>query len=74
MMGSNVTGINAGTATNDDSNRGLYFLAALEIFEVLEEPRYRHLNAHVSLFEIYGGGKVREVLVARECELIDLLT
>jgi hypothetical protein len=58
-MGSNVTGINAGTANNDDSNRGLYFLAALEIFEILEQPQYRHINVHVSLFEIYGGGKVR---------------
>jgi hypothetical protein len=58
MMGSNITGINAGTATNDESNLGLYYLAALEVFEILKEPQYRHLNVHVSLFEIYGGGKV----------------
>jgi kinesin family protein 2/24 len=61
MMGSNITGINAGTATNDESNLGLYYLAAMEIFDILQEPEHRHLNVHVSLFEIYGGGKVSSV-------------
>ena len=54
-MGSNITGVNAGTATDDESNLGLYYLAALDIFEMIEIPEYRHLNVHVSLFEIYGG-------------------
>jgi hypothetical protein len=54
MMGSNITGVNAGTATNDDSNLGLYYLASLEIFEMVKQPEYQYLNIHVSLFEIYG--------------------
>ena len=54
-MGSNITGVNAGTATNDGSNLGLYYLAALDIFKMIQMPEYRHLNVHVSLFEIYGG-------------------
>ncbi|KAG7356195.1 kinesin motor domain containing protein [Nitzschia inconspicua] len=66
MMGSNITGINAGTATNDDSNLGLYYLAALEVFEILEEPQYDHLSVHVSLFEIYGGGKLFDLLNERK--------
>ena len=55
MMGSNITGINAGTATLDESNLGLYYLAALDIFEMIKLPEYSHLNVRVSLFEIYGG-------------------
>mmetsp|Transcript_3557 Transcript_3557/g.8564 ORF Transcript_3557/g.8564 Transcript_3557/m.8564 type:complete len:1038 (+) Transcript_3557:119-3232(+) len=55
MMGSNITGVNAGTATNDQENLGLYYLAALDIFEMIELPEYQHLSVHVSLFEIYGG-------------------
>lgn len=55
MMGSNMTGINAGTAVEDTSNFGLYYLAALDIFDMLEKPEYSHLRLQVSLFEIYGG-------------------
>ena len=54
-MGSNITGVNAGTATVDESNLGLYYLAALDIFDMIKLPEYSHLNVHVSLFEIYGG-------------------
>ena len=53
MMGSNITGVNAGTA--DESNLGLYYLAALDIFKMMEMPEYSHLKVHVSLFEIYSG-------------------
>mmetsp|Transcript_27767 Transcript_27767/g.65252 ORF Transcript_27767/g.65252 Transcript_27767/m.65252 type:complete len:791 (+) Transcript_27767:816-3188(+) len=55
MMGSNITGINAGTATVDESNLGLYYLAALDIFEMKKLPEYSHFDVHVSLFEIYSG-------------------
>jgi len=55
MMGSNITGVNAGTARNDESNLGLYYLAALDIFKMIEMPEHRSLKIHVSLFEIYGG-------------------
>ena len=55
MMGSSITGINAGTATIDESNFGLYYLAALDIFDMIELPEYNHLNVHISLFEIYNG-------------------
>ena len=66
MLGSNLTGINAGTASNDESNLGLYYLAAMEIFDILQEPEYHHLNVHVSLFEIYGGGKLFDLLSERK--------
>ena len=55
MMGSNMTGINAGTARLDEKNLGLYYLAALDIFEMVERPEFKHLSVQVSLFEIYGG-------------------
>jgi hypothetical protein len=55
MMGSNMTGINAGTAREDESNLGLYYLAALDIFEMIKQPEYSHLTIGASLFEIYGG-------------------
>ena len=55
MMGSSMTGINAGTAKLDEKNLGLYYLAALDIFEMVEQPEYQHLTVQVSLFEIYGG-------------------
>ena len=55
MMGSDMTGINAGTAKHDESNLGLYYLAALDIFDMLQRPEYSHLTLGVSLFEIYSG-------------------
>lgn len=55
MMGSNMTGANAGTAVHDEANFGLYYLAALDIFEMMKKPEYQHLSLQVSLFEIYGG-------------------
>ena len=55
MMGSNMTGMNAGTASVDTSNLGLYYLAALDIFDMVKRPEYSHLTVQVSLFEIYGG-------------------
>jgi kinesin family protein 2/24 len=55
MMGSNMTGINAGTAREDEANLGLYYLAALDIFEMIKRPEYSHLTIGASLFEIYGG-------------------
>ena len=65
MMGSNMTGINAGTAKHDEDNLGLYYLAALDIFEMVKRPEYRHLSVQVSLFEIYGG-KLFDLLNARK--------
>lgn len=64
MMGSNMTGINSGTATDDASNLGLYYLAALDIFEMVQRPEYQHLKVQVSLFEIYGG-KLFDLLNSR---------
>lgn len=65
MMGSNMTGIKAGTATSDAANFGLYYLAALEIFELAKNPEYKHLSVQVSLFEIYGG-KLFDLLNGRK--------
>lgn len=50
-----MTGMNAGTAVEDASNPGLYYLAALDIFDMVRRPEYSHLRVQVSLFEIYGG-------------------
>jgi Kinesin motor domain len=72
MMGSQVTGINAGTATDDESNLGLYYLAALDIFSMLQSPEYRNLGVQVSLFEIYGG-KLFDLLSAKKKKEIKCL-
>ena len=55
MMGSNLTGINAGNSTNEECNLGLYYMAALDVFELASRPEYSHINVGASLFEIYGG-------------------
>jgi kinesin family protein 2/24 len=65
MMGSNMTGINAGTAKTDEANYGLYYLAALDIFEMIKRPEYQHLTVQVSLFEIYSG-KLFDLLNGRK--------
>ena len=50
-MGSSFTG----DKVVQDSNMGLYYMAALDIFQCLEDPEYSHLTVGVSLFEIYSG-------------------
>lgn len=55
MLGSNLTGHNAGNATNDDANLGLYYMAAMDVFELASRPENQHLQVGASLFEIYGG-------------------
>ena len=55
MMGSNMTGIVAKTAVHDESNLGLYYLAAQDVFEMLDRPQFSNLSITVSLFEIYAG-------------------
>lgn len=60
-----MTGINAGTANNDKANLGLYYLAALDIFDMVKRPEYRHLSVQVSLFEIYSG-KLFDLLNSRK--------
>ena len=34
---------------------GLYYMAALDVFQCLDDPEYSHLSVGVSLYEIYGG-------------------
>ena len=53
MMGSNLTGANAGN--QDDTNPGLYYLAAQDVFYLANEPEFQHLTVTASLFEIYSG-------------------
>lgn len=53
MLGSNLTGHNAGVS--NDANLGLYYMAALDVFELARQPENRHLQVGASLFEIYGG-------------------
>ena len=57
MMGSNATGMRAGNqaASDDGSNLGLYFLAAQDVFRILERPEHAGTTVGVSLFEIYCG-------------------
>eukprot|EP00934_Nitzschia_sp_Nitz4_P002179 Nitzschia sp. Nitz4//scaffold157_size52427//330//3656//NITZ4_006835-RA/size52427-augustus-gene-0.58-mRNA-1//-1//CDS//3329537440//2179//frame0 len=65
MMGSTMTGVNAGTSKSDRENLGLYYLAALDIFDMVQRPEYQHLSVQVSLFEIYGG-KLFDLLNSRK--------
>lgn len=39
----------------DEDNLGLYYMAALDVFSLANEPENRHLTVGASLFEIYGG-------------------
>lgn len=55
MMGSEVTGINAGNSVYNESNVGLYYLAVRDIFSKLQTPEFSGCRLQVSLFEIYGG-------------------
>eukprot|EP00574_Skeletonema_japonicum_P000204 CAMPEP_0201741134 /NCGR_PEP_ID=MMETSP0593-20130828/46657_1 /ASSEMBLY_ACC=CAM_ASM_000672 /TAXON_ID=267983 /ORGANISM="Skeletonema japonicum, Strain CCMP2506" /LENGTH=1149 /DNA_ID=CAMNT_0048235461 /DNA_START=88 /DNA_END=3540 /DNA_ORIENTATION=+ len=57
MMGSGLTGKNAGNQAENlsDSNLGLYFLAAQDVFHLAEDPQYDDISINCSLFEIYGG-------------------
>ena len=55
MMGSTITGINAGNAVHDESNVGLYYLAVRDMFTMLRSPEFEKYDLQVSLFEIYGG-------------------
>jgi Kinesin motor domain len=38
-----------------DSTDGLYVKAGRDIFKMLKQPRYAHLSAYVSFYEIYQG-------------------
>jgi kinesin family protein 2/24 len=55
MMGSNLTGIRDGSSRLDPSNLGLYYMAALDLFQAIKTPGYEDFTIGVSLFEIYGG-------------------
>lgn len=67
MMGSNATGSKAGNQAENsisEANRGLYFLAAEDVFRIAVDPAYADISIGVSLFEIYGG-KLLDLLNAR---------
>lgn len=56
MMGSTLTGIKAGNRhVNHDENLGLYYLAALDVFELANRDEFSHISVRASLFEIYSG-------------------
>jgi len=52
-----MTGMKAGNQSENisDSNLGLYYLAAQDVFHLAEEPQYEDITITCSLFEIYGG-------------------
>eukprot|EP00588_Corethron_pennatum_P011848 CAMPEP_0194270156 /NCGR_PEP_ID=MMETSP0169-20130528/4198_1 /TAXON_ID=218684 /ORGANISM="Corethron pennatum, Strain L29A3" /LENGTH=1245 /DNA_ID=CAMNT_0039012093 /DNA_START=37 /DNA_END=3774 /DNA_ORIENTATION=+ len=72
MMGSALTGLNAAQMNEtmhfeDKANLGLYYLAALDVFKLVERNEFSHLIVGVSLFEIYGaGGKLFDLLNKRK--------
>lgn len=51
MMGSAFTS----QKSESEENMGLYYMAAVDLFDYLDEPDHSHLSVGVSLFEIYGG-------------------
>ncbi|ORZ19611.1 P-loop containing nucleoside triphosphate hydrolase protein, partial [Absidia repens] len=53
------------TYTMLDPEHGLYVMAASEIFEMLDDPRYHHLSASVGFYEIYQG-KLYDLLNERK--------
>jgi len=55
MMGCNVTGIHAGRNEDNRANYGLYYMAALDVFQLAELEEFSHMSIGISLFEIYGG-------------------
>jgi hypothetical protein len=59
------------TYTMLDPRKGLYVLAAHDIFEMLQQPQYEHLFASIGFYEIYQGQlydllNERKKLYARE--------
>lgn len=52
-----MTGMKAGNQAENmsDSNLGLYYLAAQDVFYLAEDPQYDDITINCSLFEIYGG-------------------
>ena len=42
-------------SSSEIQNLGLYYMAALDIFQALATPGFEHFSVFVSLFEIYGG-------------------
>nr|CAB3259104.1 kinesin-like protein KIF2A [Phallusia mammillata] len=54
---------------SQDTRKGIYALAAQDVFQILQKPSYRHLNLDVyaSFFEIYSG-KVFDLL-NKKCRL-----
>jgi kinesin family protein 2/24 len=63
MMGSTVTGLSENTF--DPSNLGLYYMAALDLFQAIRTPGFEHFGIRASLFEIYGG-KLYDLLNDKE--------
>jgi Kinesin motor domain len=61
MLGSNFTG----KKVIEEENMGLYYMAALDIFQSLEALEHSHLSVGASLFEIYGG-KLYDLLNERK--------
>ncbi len=74
MMGSTATGVNeraqaggtVGGSSRSNENAGLYELAAQDIFQVMDHPRFQpqQWSLHVSFFEIYNG-KLYDLLNGR---------
>lgn len=63
MMGANITGSHE--KNFDPSNLGLYYMAALDLFQAIETPGYEQFRIRASLFEIYGG-KLYDLLNEKE--------
>jgi kinesin family protein 2/24 len=58
MMGSGMTGLQqngSSNGKNDPSNFGLYYMAALDVFDSIQTPAFEDFLVGTSMFEIYGG-------------------
>ncbi|GKY96424.1 hypothetical protein MPSEU_000601900 [Mayamaea pseudoterrestris] len=55
MLGSSLTGIKDGSSVESFNNLGIYYMASLDIFHLIQISEYKSFSVSLSLFEIYGG-------------------
>ena len=66
MLGSGLTKHRRKTALPGGESPGLYVMAAEDIFQRVRTARNAHLHVTIAFFEIYGGGKIFDLLNARK--------
>tara|TARA_B110000208_G_scaffold190177_1_gene253473 strand:+ start:158 stop:1000 length:843 start_codon:yes stop_codon:yes gene_type:complete len=66
MLGSGLTKHRRKTALPGGESPGLYVMAAEDIFRHVQSPAHAHLHVTIAFFEIYGGGKIFDLLNGRK--------